>query len=335
MVTIKDVAKRAHVSITSASYALNKTGSISEATRQRVLEAAEELNYHPNAFARNLKKRKTHTIGVFISRFGGSFYEEILEGIHDAALNADYELIVCPESYSARRIFTQRQVDGAIVFDTKIKNDLIVRLASRNFPIIVLDRYLEFEFVLPLLIDNCNGVKEVFYHFFNQGARKIFFVSGAPDAFDNQERKQAFLNEAAHNNVQVRCLDGNFTEQSGYDAAMNIITANDLPDAVFCANDQMAIGFIRAMREHNLRAPDDIAVAGFDDILIARYMQPTLSTVGAPRALWGSLAAQALIDYLDHDKPFHAYRIQTRLIQRESSTKNNISTSLSSARVYG
>src|SRR5688572_3126989 len=109
MTTIKDVAKQARVSITSASYALNGNGTISEETRKRVLEAARELNYHPNAFARNLKKRKTHTIGVFISRFGGSFYEEILEGIHDAVLQTDYELIVCPESRPMSKLLTQRQ----------------------------------------------------------------------------------------------------------------------------------------------------------------------------------------------------------------------------------
>ena len=119
MTTIKDVARHAGVSITSASYALNGTGTIGTATRKRVLEAAEELNYHPNAFARNLKNKKTHTIGVFITRFGGSFYEEILEGIHDAVLKTDYELLICPESRKIRKILTHRQVDGAIVFDSK------------------------------------------------------------------------------------------------------------------------------------------------------------------------------------------------------------------------
>src|SRR5512143_583613 len=107
MTTIKDVAKHAGVSITSASYAINSTGSISAATRKRVLEAAEALNYHPNAFARNLKNPKTLTIGVFITRFGGSFYEEILEGIHDVLLKTDYELIVCPES-RIRKVLAHR-----------------------------------------------------------------------------------------------------------------------------------------------------------------------------------------------------------------------------------
>jgi LacI family transcriptional regulator len=323
MTTIKDVAKFARVSIAAASYGINGTGTISAATRKRVLEAAEKLNYHPNAFARNLKKPKTRTIGVFITRFSGSFYEEILEGIHDAVLKTDYELIVCPESRSVRKILTQRQVDGAIVFDVKVKSDVLKKLASKRFPIIVLDRYLEADYLLPLLIDNEQGAKEAFYHLYNQGARRIFYISGALDSFDNMERMKAFLGEADKNNITIQCYSGNFTKESGYDIARMIIETHDLPEAVFCANDQMAIGFIEAMKENNLKAPENIAIVGFDDIQIARYMQPTLSTVGVSRFLWGSSAATQLIDYLENENPFKPNRIPTKLIQRESSTKNH------------
>lgn len=322
MTTIKDVAKRAQVSVASASYALNGTGTISEDTRRRILQAAEELNYHPNAFARNLKKRKTLTIGVFITRFSGSFYEEILEGIHDAILHTDYEMIVCPESWTKRKILTHRQVDGAIIFDSRIKNDTVLKLASARFPIVVMDRLLESDYLLPLLVDNQHGVREAFRHLYEQGARRIFFVSGAADSFDNKERKAAFLHEAAEHGISVTCYEGNFTEPSGYEAARAIIDAGNLPEAVFCANDQMAIGFIRAMKEHNLKAPDDIAVVGFDDILVARYMQPTLSTIGASRLSWGSTAATQLIDFLEDGTPFRPQRIPTWLIPRESSRKN-------------
>jgi LacI family transcriptional regulator len=324
MTTIKDVAKHARVSVTTASYVLNGIGNISDDTRKRVLNAARELNYHPNAFARNLKKQKTHTIGVFITRFGGSFYEEILEGIHDAVLKTDYELIVCPDSRTNRRIFTHRQVDGAIVFDSKIKSEIIIKLASKKFPIVILDRLLKADYLLPLLIDNQQGTKEAFYHLYEQGARRIFFVSGALDSFDNAERKKAFLDEAEKNNLVVECFNGNFTEASGYDAAKMIIETDDLPEAVFCANDQMSIGFIKAMREHHLKAPDDMAVVGFDDIQIAQYMQPALSTIGASRFLWGSAAATQLIDFLENENSFQPHRIPTRFIQRESSTKQFI-----------
>jgi LacI family transcriptional regulator len=323
MTTIKDVAKHARVSVTSASYALNGIGTISAATRKRVLDAAEELNYHPNAFARNLKNKKTHTIGVFITRFSGSFYEEILEGIHDVILKTDYELLVCPESRKVRKMLTHRQVDGAIVFDSKITSDNLSKLASKSFPIVVMDRYLEVDYLFPLLVDNQKGTKEAFHHLYDQGARRIIFVSGALDSLDNMERMKAFIEEAEKNNLTVQTYYGNFTEESGYDVARTIIEAGHLPDAAFCANDQMAIGFIKAMKEHNLKAPEDIAIVGFDDIQISKYMQPTLSTIGVSRFQWGSSAASQLIDFLENGNPFQAYRIPTRLIQRESSTKRN------------
>lgn len=320
MTTIRDVARRAGVSVTAASYALNDTGTIGEATRKRVRQAAEELNYHPNAFARHLKKRKTHTVGVFISRFGGSFYEEILEGIHSVILNTDYELLVCPESRSARRMLLHRQVDGAIVFDSAISDEAVLALASRRFPIVVLDRLLQGDFILPLLLDNPQGVREAFEHFYQQGFRKLAFVAGAPDSIDNAERMAAFLAEAETHNLYVRVYQGNFTEISGYEVARIILQSSHLPDAVLCANDQMAIGFLGAMKEYGLHAPVDMAIAGFDDIPLARYMQPSLSTIGASRFEWGTTAVRQLIDFLDHETPFRPLRIPTHFLPRQSST---------------
>lgn len=321
MTTIRDVAKHAGVSVTTASYALNDTGTIGEATRQRVREAAEALNYHPNAFARNLKKRKTHTVGVFITRFGGSFYEEILEGIHSVILNTDYELLVCPESRSPRRMLLHRQVDGAIVFDSAISDEAVLALASSRFPIVVLDRFLQGEFILPLLLDNPQGVREAFRHLHDQGFHRISFVAGAMDSLDNTERMVTFLSEAEQHNLDVPVYQGNFTEVSGYESARTILQSNDLPEAVFCANDQMAIGVLRAMREHGLHAPADIAVVGFDDIPLARYMQPSLSTIGASRFEWGTTAVRQLIDFLENETPFQPHRVPTHFIARQSSSR--------------
>lgn len=321
MTTIRDIAKHAGVSITTASYVLNNTGNISDATRQRVLQSAEELNYHPNAFARHLKKAKTRTIGIFISRFGGSFYEEILEGIHDVILNTDYELIVSPETRSPRRLLHYRQVDGAIVFDSKIPDKSVLKLASRRFPIVVLDRLLQNDFLLPLLLDNAQGAREAFQHLYLHGARKIAFVAGALDSIDNAERMETFFAEATLHHLNVPVYQGNFTEISGYEAANIILQSNDRPEAVFCANDQMAIGFIRAMKERGLHAPSDIAVVGFDDIPLARYMMPSLSTVGASRFEWGATAVRQLIEFLETDTPFQPQRIPTYFIARQSSSK--------------
>lgn len=319
--TIRDVAKRAGVSVTTASYALNDTGTIGEATRDRVRKAAEELNYHPNAFARHLKKRKTHTVGVFISRFGGSFYEEILDGIHSVILNTDYELLVCPESRSPRRMLLHRQVDGAIVFDSAISDDAVLGLASRRFPIVVLDRFLQSDCILPLLLDNPQGVRQAFAHLYGQGSRNMAFVAGAMDSFDNAERMETFLSEAGQHGLRVPVYQGNFTEISGYEAAQAILGSGAPPDAIFCANDQMAFGVLNAMRERGLHAPADIAVVGFDDIPLARYMQPALSTIGASRSKWGANAVRQLIDFLEDDTPFQPQRIATHFLPRQSSAR--------------
>ncbi|GAB4491543.1 MAG: LacI family DNA-binding transcriptional regulator [Anaerolineales bacterium] len=321
MTTIRDIAQKAGVSVTTTSYVLNNTGNISEATRRRVLQAAEELNYHPNAFARHLKKVKTRTIGVFITRFGGAFYEEILEGIHSVILETDYELIVSPETRSPRRLLHYRQVDGAIVFDSKIPDESVLKLASQRFPIVVLDRLLQNDFLLPLLLDNAQGVREAFHHFYGQGLRRMVYVAGSPDSFDNAERAQTFLQEAQQHGLDVPVLQGHFTEISGYEAAQALFQSGQLPEAVFCANDQMAIGFLRAMRERGLQAPADIAVIGFDDIPVARYMTPSLSTVGASRFEWGATATCQLLDFLENNTPFQPRRIPTRFIARQSSQK--------------
>ncbi|MBO9391796.1 LacI family DNA-binding transcriptional regulator [Caldilinea sp.] len=320
MTTIRDVARRAKVSVTTASYALNGVGSISDATRQRVLKAAEELNYHPNAFARHLKKVKTQTIGVFITGFGGAFWDEILEGIHEVMLTTEYDLVVCPRSRSERRILMYRQVDGAIVFDSDISDEIVLKLASRRFPIVVMDRLLQADFVAPVLLDNAQGVREAFQHFYDQGLHKMAFVSGDLNSFDNTERMQTFLDEARKFHLQPTLHYGAFTEISGYTVARRIIQSGDLPQAVFCANDQMAIGFLRAMQEHGLNAPEDIAVVGFDDILLSRCVQPTLSTVGASRQAWGASAIRQLIGFLEHETPLCLQRIPTRLVPRQSST---------------
>jgi LacI family transcriptional regulator len=321
MATIKDVARLAGVGVSTASYALNGTGTVAEATRKKIQDAAETLNYHPNGSARNLKIRKTHTIGVFISRFGGAFYEDILEGIHEASMKANYELIVCPESSTTHKILTQRQVDGAIIFDSKIRSEILVKLAADDFPIVTLDRVLGVPHTYPLTPDNRQGAIDAFMHLHQQGLTKLAYIQGPQDAYDNAERTEAFLAAASVENLPITVYEGDFTEEGGYKVGKLLISTNDLPQGVFCGNDQMAIGFLRAMHEFGLKAPEDIAVVGFDDITIAKYLNPPLTTVGLSRKDWGSIAARQLIELIEHAKPFRSYKIRVKLIERASSRK--------------
>lgn len=324
MKTLRDVAKLAQVSVTTASYALNDRGTISDETRQRVLKAAEMLNYHPHAAARHLKQGKTLTIGVFITRFGGQFYDEILEGIHHAVLRTDYELIVCPETHSVSRLLTQRQVDGAIVFDSKTHSDTLLKLANPQFPIVVMDRWLDSPYILPLLLDNAQGAQEAFDHLYTQGARRIAFVSGADNSLDSHERQAAFLAAATAHGLTVTCHAGNFTEQAGHAVGMQLGTHDALPEAVFCANDQMAIGLVNALLARGVQVPHDVAVIGFDDIHLARYMRPTLSTIGTSRVEWGGAAVRHLLTFLEAGGAFPpARRMRATLVVRQSSRRLN------------
>lgn len=318
-VTIKDVALRAGVSVTSASYAINGKGTISQATRKRILEAAEELNYHPYAFARNLKSQKSGTIGVFIGSFGGLFYEDILEGIHSAVLDTDFELIVCPESRPINKHLTQRQVDGAIVFDSKISSKLLLKIASERLPIVVLDRQIDSPYIYPILLDNKSGARAIFQLFYGQGASRLVYLTGASDSMDNKERMQTFLREAKKKGITVQIYQGNFTQEAGYNVGKLMVQTHDIPQAIFCSNDQMAIGFIKAMQAFGVRVPEEVGVAGFDDIAIAQYLQPSLTTVGYSRFAWGQQAASQLIAYIGDGTPMHAVRIPVQLIERESS----------------
>jgi LacI family transcriptional regulator len=214
-----------------------------------------------------------------------------------------------------------RQVDGAIVFDSKVSDAAVEKLASRRFPIVVLDRLIEDEYISSILLDNVQGVREAFAHLIGQGFRRMAFVAGARDSFDNAERMAAFLSEAQAHDVSVTVHAGDFSEISGYNAARALIMAGDLPEAVFCANDQMALGFLRAAHEAGLRVPEQIALVGFDDIPLTRYTQPTISTIGTSRHEWGATAVRQLLDLLEKDIPFQPRRIPTRLIARQSSMR--------------
>jgi LacI family transcriptional regulator len=141
------------------------------------------------------------------------------------------------------------------------------------------------------------------------------------DSLDNTERMVTFLSEAEQHDLDVPVYQGNFTEVSGYEAAKTILQSSNLPEAVFCANDQMAIGVLCAMKELGLHAPADIAVVGFDDIPLARYMQPSLSTIGASRFEWGTAAVRQLIDFLENETPFQSHRIATHFLPRQSSSR--------------
>ena len=329
MGTLKDVACLAGVSIATASCAMNNSPSVTEKTKMKVLEAARELNYIPNKTARNLKKQKTETIGLFISDFGGPFYSELVRGVQEVVLMNNYDLIVCSTyggvNSTGYSFMKEKIVDGAIVLATNLTDEQIRDVTRNNYPIVVLDRELEGEGISNVLISNFKGAYDATKHLLEIGRRKIGCILGPIDSYDANERYRGYLQALEEYSMPVNpnfIVRGGFTEESGYKAA-RLMLASEIPDAIFCANDEMAIGALKAIREENLSVPQDIALAGFDDILLVSYITPALTTISHPRYTLGTTAAQVLFQMLNNGNKSEKIIIPTKLIVRDSTRNRN------------
>lgn len=327
MPTIKDVAKKANVSISTVSYALNGTRSISEATRQRVLEAAKELGYQPNGIARSLKMKNNRMIAVVVNEFHGPIYQEILRGISAVAKKSNYE-VIASECFSGKtqvtRILSQRFVDGAIVLANYIDTETIEAIASENFPIVTLDRPTKGEYITSILIDNEDAAYEVAKYFSEKGYQKVGFLGGPKDSYDNNKRFDGFKKGILDFDLKINSkwtLASDFTEAGGYGVMKKWIAEQGeegLPRAIFVANDEMAVGVLKALEEKEIAVPKRVAIMGFDDIKLCEYIKPAITTVHRPSYELGVIAANNLIARLNGEKVAKVMILSSELVIRES-----------------
>jgi LacI family transcriptional regulator len=326
LATIKDIAKKAGVSISTVSYALNGTGAVSDATKKKILEVAKELNYNPNAIARRLKKKKQELIAVIVRDFHGPIYGEIIRGIRDVAQENDYEMVVAA-SYNNNKltkILTEWVVDGAIILDSLISDETILDLANKDFHIVTLDRVIDKEHVSNVLIDNERAARRVVEYFVELGYSEIGFIGGPKESLDNIRRCEGFKEGMNNANLSIEndwFVFSDFTERGGYQSMIEQINNGKLPRAYFVANDEMAIGAMKALQNANIRIPEDVAIIGFDDIQLADYMSPKLTTVRRPSYELGSLAGEILIKSLKKGQTVKNKLLETELIIRESCHK--------------
>ncbi|WP_234987390.1 LacI family DNA-binding transcriptional regulator [Halolactibacillus halophilus] len=321
MTTLKDVAKLANVGVSTASYALNGNKLIKESTRKKVLQAANELGYHPNGNAKNLKRSKNDMIGLFISGFTGPFFNQLLEGIQDVVVSHGYELVVCA-SNERHRMLTERLVDGAIILNYHIESELLKTVASEKMPLIVLDREIDHPHIYKALLPNDKGIKQALKHLEDKGHKDIGFIAGSTDSYDGETRLSAFKHYIKEHNFtteQSAILRADFTEASGYETMKTFLKNNHhYPTAFIAANDEMAMGAIRAIKEEGLSVPTDIAVVGFDDIIIAQYLQPSITTVRVHKKQWGEQVAEAMLNILKGANADLILQPTMELIERES-----------------
>jgi LacI family transcriptional regulator len=301
--TIRDVARAANVSVATVSRTLNDSETVSEATRGRVLAAAGALDYVPHSAARSLSMRRTDTIGVILPDLHGEFFSELIRGI-DAATRARGLHLLLSHSHGdpveARTVLRamRSRVDAMVVMSPYADDDMLSAALSGRTPLVLLGSGGRSGDHPRFAIDNHAGAFAMTAHLLEAGHRRIAFIAGPADNLEAAQRLSGYRAAlAAYGEIVEQVVQGDFGERSGYLAAGQLIAAA-APEAIFAGNDMMAIGALQALREAGLRVPADVALAGFDDIPVARCLDPPLTTVGVPIAEIGRQAVECCIEIL-------------------------------------
>lgn len=327
---IIDVAFKAGVSPTTVSRVLNGSSQVKGRTRNKVMQAIDELGYYPNAAAKNLRSQRTLMIGVIVMDINVSYYAEIVKGIANTAYARGYKVLICDAQNSGEKekdflsLLMDRTIDGMILVTPRMTNAEIAEIADRGFDIGVIGRYVDHEKVACTFTDNAEFSERVVKHFIESGHRDIAFLSGFSDASDSYERLEGYIKALKEHKLPFRpelIENGNFNEALGYEAANRLFDKNVKFTAVYAANDEMALGVFRACKERNVGIPSELAVVGVDNNRIGKYIAPTLSTVEQPKYAMGTRLTENLIGWITQ-KQFPEQRvlkIESELIIRESS----------------
>ncbi|GAA5417394.1 ribose operon repressor [Paraliobacillus ryukyuensis] len=328
MATIKDVAKLAGVALSTASYALNDNPRISEATKQRVLDAAKALNYQKNGFASDLKRTKTNTIALILSDLSGPYYSDLIRGVQDVCTSNGYDFIACSsiggDQSTAIKFLKEKRVDGAIILAHNISDETCISYARKDFPLVVLDRKLQHDFIYHVEVDNVHGGYIAANHLIEKGHKDIAYISGPTNSFDNKQRFKGYQQALREHELVHQSkwnFVGNFTKEGGYRATKLLVAQRNLPTAIFFANDEMAIGGVRALQEQKYNVPRDISIIGFDDIELSEYLPPGLTTIKQPKYEAGALSVHLIFQVLAGGDVDNYYRLSTEFIERNSVKK--------------
>ena len=323
MVTIKDVAREAGVSVATVSRALNGSASVTAQTRRRIAGVAARLRYVPHGAARSLVTRRTQTIGALLPDLFGEFFSELIRGIDLAARARGLQLLVSSSHGDAAEAATalramQGRVDGLLIMSPHVDASFLREHLSVALPAVLMNTPVADKRYATLNIDNYGGAQAMTRHLLGCGYRDIAFICGPSDNFDAAERLKGFR-EASAKSARTRLLQGDFTEESGHRAGREIAAMRQRPQAVFAANDMMAIGCLLALKEAGLRVPEDIALAGFDDIPIARYVNPPLTTVRVRIVDLGQGALEQLVARMETPDASPARTLACEVVPRGSS----------------
>ena len=316
-VGIKEIAALAGVSPSTVSNVLNSRKNVSEETRERVLAICQEQNYEVNLASRALRNGENRTILFNFSDFDRQFYLKIIQGISDYVYSRDYDLIICT-SRSCERFMSKSVTSGCIMLDMHCPDELLIKKARQGYPVIALDRVLGEPNIKSLIVNNYTPMCELMQGLVDRGYREFAFLGGV-NTLDTQERYKAFQDVLRRSGIPFRherYLMGDFREKSGYQAAKLLLISENLPQILVCANDNMAVGALKAFREAGVRVPEDIAVTGFDDTPMAEVLG--ITTVSIPNYERGYLAAQYLLELIQGGGNCDTFRIQAKVSWRST-----------------
>ncbi len=303
---IKDVAKKANVSISTVSRVINQSKPVQSKTKERVLMAIEELGYKPNAIARSLKVKHTQSIGIMVPDIANQFYPEVVRGIEDVANMYEYTIFLCNtdlDDDKELKYFSgmeEKQVDGLIFMGNILTDRLAREMKKADMPVVLIGS--DHPDLPSVTIDNTLAARKAVEYLLDKGHRGVAVITGKmKDPMMGRARLKGYreaLEKAGINWKSEWVVEGGYRFKSGYEGARQLMMLEERPTAIFVASDEMAIGAMRAILEKGLQIPQDIAVVGFDNIDMSGKVYPSLTTMGQPMYEMGAIGMRLLTKYL-------------------------------------
>ena len=330
-VNLRDVAKRAKVSVATVSMVLNENPRISRATQMRVQQIIDVMGYRPNRLAQSLSSRYTGVMAVMLPAlrhgFGDAYFGELISGICDRAGKLGYKVMLeqaKPDFIRNRdhiAIYERRFIDGMLCLGCNDRHHFLADFSDRRYPLVVVDNYLQQWNLDYVVCDYRAGTEQVMNYLLQLGHRKIGFINAAPEVRTARDRQEVYEQRLGAVGVEISPQwkgDGQFTEQGGAAAAQRILEAAPDVTALFAGNDKMALGAMHYCSHRGIRIPHDISIIGFDDMQQAAFVNPSLTSVHLPLYEVGALACERLVERIRGKVERVAETLPTHLVVRES-----------------